>query len=77
MAEVKDQDEWSLLTTYKRDVDKLDWKFAGDAPGAGKIYVRTRAADADTDAIYQYDIGKKALEEPASRPCRASTWTMR
>jgi dipeptidyl aminopeptidase/acylaminoacyl peptidase len=58
----KDQDEWQLLTTYKHNVDKLDWKFAGDAPGAGKIYVRTRAADGDTDAIYQYDIGKKAIE---------------
>lgn len=57
----QDQD-WSLLTTYKRNVDKVDWQFAGDAPGAGKIYVRTRAADADTDAIYQYDIGKKAIE---------------
>jgi dipeptidyl aminopeptidase/acylaminoacyl peptidase len=57
-----EQDDWSLLTTYKRNVDKLDWMFAGDAPGAGKIYVRTRAADADTDAIYQYDIGKKAIE---------------
>ncbi len=55
-------DDWSLLTTYKRNLEKLDWKFAGDAPGAGKIFVRTRAADADTDAIYQYDIGKKALE---------------
>jgi dipeptidyl aminopeptidase/acylaminoacyl peptidase len=54
--------DWSLLTTYKRNLDKVDWEFAGDAPGAGKIYVRTRGADADTDAIYQYDIGKKALE---------------
>lgn len=59
----RDQNQdWSLLTTYKRNLDKVDWKFAGDAPGAGKIYVRTRAADADTDAIYQYDIGKKAIE---------------
>lgn len=58
----QDPGDWQLLTTYKHNVDKLDWKFAGDAPGAGKIYVRTRAADADTDAIYQYDIGKKALE---------------
>ena len=59
----RDQNQdWSLLTTYKRNLDKVDWKFAGDAPGAGKIYVRTRAADADTDAIYQYDIGKKAVE---------------
>jgi len=57
-----DSDDWSLLTTYKRDLEKLDWKFAGDAPGAGKIYVRTHAADADADAIYQYDIGKKAIE---------------
>jgi dipeptidyl aminopeptidase/acylaminoacyl peptidase len=64
----QDQD-WSLLTTYKRNVDKVDWQFAGDAPGAGKIYVRTRAADADTDAIYQYDIGKKAIESQiASAP---------
>ncbi|HKR33404.1 MAG TPA: S9 family peptidase [Steroidobacteraceae bacterium] len=58
-----ERDDWSLLTTYRRDVDKLDWQFAGDAPGAGKIFVRTRASETDTDAIYRYDIGKKALEE--------------
>lgn len=56
------KEDWELLTTYKRNVDKLDWQFAGDAPGAGKIYIRTRAADADTDAIYEYDLGKKAIE---------------
>jgi dipeptidyl aminopeptidase/acylaminoacyl peptidase len=57
-----DSDEWSLLTRYKRNVDKLDWNFAGDAPGAGKIYVRTRQAGADTEGIYQYDIAKKSIE---------------
>jgi len=56
-------DEWSLLTRYKRNIDKLDWKFAGDAPGAGKIYVRTRRQGSDTEAIYQYDIARKALED--------------
>jgi dipeptidyl aminopeptidase/acylaminoacyl peptidase len=57
-----DSDEWALLTRYKRNVDKLDWNFAGDAPGAGKIYVRTRRAGADAEGIYQYDIAKKAIE---------------
>jgi dipeptidyl aminopeptidase/acylaminoacyl peptidase len=59
----RDQEDWALLTKYKRNVDKLDWQFAGDAPGAGKIFIRTRAADMDTDAIYQYDIGRKAIEQ--------------
>ena len=56
-----EQDDWSLLTRYKRRVDKLDWEFAGDAPGAGRIYVRTQGGQSDTEAIYEYDIGTKAL----------------
>jgi hypothetical protein len=57
-----EEDDWSLLTRYRRRVDKLDWKFAGDAPGAGKIYVRTRGEESDTEAIYTYDIARKAIE---------------
>jgi dipeptidyl aminopeptidase/acylaminoacyl peptidase len=58
------EDDWSLLTRYSRrlDKDKLDWEFVGDAPGPGKIYVRTRKEQSDTEAIYQYDIRTKSLE---------------
>lgn len=58
-----EDDDWDLLTRYKRNVDRLDWKFAGDAPGAGKIYVRTRPEGSDTEGIYTYDIAKKSLED--------------
>jgi dipeptidyl aminopeptidase/acylaminoacyl peptidase len=58
-----ENNDWSLLTRYKRHQDKLDWKYAGDAPGPGKIYVRTRREGSDVEGIYHYDIATKALGE--------------
>lgn len=60
---VGEQGDWSLLTSYKRKEDKLDWKYVGDAPGAGQIYVRTRRQESDTEAIYRYNIATKTFED--------------
>ena len=61
-----DQD-WSLIATYGRvPGDALDWEYAGDAPGVGRIYVRTRKDGADTASIYPFDIAAKSLGPPVS-----------
>ena len=62
------QDEdWTLIVKYGREhSDVLDWEYAGDAPGAGRIYVRTRKDGADTANIYPFDIDTKALGPPVS-----------
>jgi hypothetical protein len=55
-------DDWSLIARYGRvHSDVLDWDYAGDAPGVGQIYVRTRKDDADTAGIYPFDIRTKVL----------------
>lgn len=52
--------EWSLLTRYGRYKDRFEWSYAGDAPGTGKIYVRTYGA-ADKEGIYEFDIRTRTL----------------
>jgi len=53
---------WSLIAQYGRvHSDVLDWEYAGDAPGAGQIYVRARKDGADTANIHIFDIRTKAL----------------
>ena len=55
-------DDWSLIARYGRvHSDVLDWEYAGDAPGAGQIYVRTRKDGADTAGIYPFDIRANVL----------------
>jgi hypothetical protein len=55
-------DDWSLIAKYGRvHSDVLDWDYAGDAPGVGQIYVRTRKDDSDTAGIYPFDIRTNVL----------------
>ncbi len=53
-------EEWSLLTSYAVNKDKFEWSYAGEAPGVGKIYVRTHGED-DKEGIYEFDIPTKTL----------------
>lgn len=61
------KDDWHLLATYRQQQDRPDWAYAGDAPGAGKIFVRTRPDGSDTENIYIYDIPTKVIGELAAR----------
>lgn len=58
--------DWSVLVRYREKQDRremAEWQFAGDAPGAGKIYVRTRRDGADTAGIHLYDVATKTFGE--------------
>jgi len=58
-------EDWSLIAQYARvHSDVLDWEYAGDAPGPGRIFVRTRKDGADTANIYPFDMATKALGAP-------------
>ncbi len=62
-----DDEQWSLIAKYGRvDGDVLDWNYAADAPGLGKIFVRTRKDVADTANIYPFDMQTKSLGSPVS-----------
>ncbi|GMU68589.1 MAG: hypothetical protein AMXMBFR37_09220 [Steroidobacteraceae bacterium] len=55
--------DWTLLTRYARRDGRPDWEYAGDAPGPGKIYVRSRVGGEDKASIYVYDIATKTFGE--------------
>jgi dipeptidyl aminopeptidase/acylaminoacyl peptidase len=57
----EDPDDWDLITRYRRKQDQQDWEYAGDAPGAGNIYVRAHQEGADTGGIYTFDLLTKSL----------------
>lgn len=58
----QDEKDWTLITRYStRELMTPDWSYAGDAPGTGKIYVRTRHGGGDTHAIHEYDIPSKTI----------------
>jgi len=60
-------EEWSLIAQYARvHSDVPDWEYAGDAPGPGKIFVRTRKDGADTANIYPFDIATRTLGAPVA-----------
>jgi dipeptidyl aminopeptidase/acylaminoacyl peptidase len=62
-------DEWSLIVKYaKVDADALGWQFAGDAPGADRIFVRTRRDGTDTVNIYPFDLRTRSFGPPVSEP---------
>jgi len=56
-------DAWALLTRYARRDGRPEWEYAGDAPGRGKIYVRSRVGGEDKASIYVYDIATKTFGE--------------
>jgi len=54
------KEEWTFLTKYSREeLQKADWYYAGAAPGADEIYIRSRPPGADTAGIYSYNINTK------------------
>ena len=54
------KEEWTLLTKYSREeLQKVDWFYAGAAPGLDEIYIRSRPPGADTTGIYSYNINSK------------------
>jgi dipeptidyl aminopeptidase/acylaminoacyl peptidase len=59
----EDEDDWNLITRYRRKHDLQDWEYAGDAPGAGNIYVRAHREGADTGGIYTFNLLTKSLGE--------------
>ena len=62
-----DDEEWSLIAKYGSvEGGVLDWNYAADAPGTGKIFVRTRKDVADTANIYPFDMQTKSLGPPVS-----------
>jgi dienelactone hydrolase len=59
--DAEDPEDWSKITKIRiREVIR-EWEFAGDAPGAGRIYVRARHGDGDTQNIVEYDLRTRAL----------------
>ncbi len=56
-----DPEDWSLVTKIRREDVLGQWSYAGDAPGAGEIYVRSRQGDADTYSIHLYDLRTKTI----------------
>lgn len=62
-----DPEEWSLITKIRREDVQKGWEFAGDAPGPGTIFVRSRRDTADTYGIYPYDLRSKTMGESVAR----------
>lgn len=62
-----DPEDWSLVAKIRREDVLGQWSYAGDAPGAGEIYVRSRRDDADTYDIHQYDLRSKSFGETIAR----------
>lgn len=56
-----DPKDWSLVTKIRREDVFGEWSYAGDAPGAGEIYVRSRRDGSDTYNIHLYDLRAKAI----------------
>lgn len=54
---------WMLVTRIRRQEKKVDWQYAGDAPGVGKIFVRGRPDGTDFDKIFIYDLPTKTAGE--------------
>jgi dipeptidyl aminopeptidase/acylaminoacyl peptidase len=60
--DAQDEKDWTLITRYSmKELQTPDWSYAGDAPGSGRIYVRTRHGGGDTHAIHEYDIPSKTI----------------
>jgi dipeptidyl aminopeptidase/acylaminoacyl peptidase len=60
-----DDEDWSLIAKYGRvHGDVLDWEYAGDAPGPGRIFVRARKDGVDTANFYPFDLGTRSLGAP-------------
>ncbi|MBX3704083.1 MAG: S9 family peptidase [Steroidobacteraceae bacterium] len=62
-----DPEDWSLVARIRREDVLGEWSYAGDAPGAGRIYVRSRRDGADTYDIHLYDLRSKSFGEAVAR----------
>jgi dipeptidyl aminopeptidase/acylaminoacyl peptidase len=59
--DAEDPEDWSRITKIRiREVIR-EWEFAGDAPGAGRIYVRARHGVADTQNIVEFDLRTRGM----------------
>lgn len=47
---------WKKLARIPINDVRPEWEYAGDAPGAGQIYVRARAPGEDKAAIHEFDL---------------------
>lgn len=59
--DVEDPEDWSLVAKIRREDVLGEWSYAGDAPGAGEIYVRSRRDGSDTHNIHLYDLRTKTI----------------
>lgn len=53
----------SLIVRTRRQDNKQDWQYAGDAPGVGMIFARGRTEGADKLSIFRYDLRARAPVE--------------
>lgn len=65
--DAEDPEDWSLIAKIRREDVQKEWEYAGDAPGAGTVFVRARRAGADTYGIYSYDLRRKTLGEAVAQ----------
>jgi dipeptidyl aminopeptidase/acylaminoacyl peptidase len=57
----------SLVVRSRRQDNTQDWQYAGDAPGAGMIFVRGRTDGSDTDNIYRFDLRTRTPVEVVAK----------